>query len=410
MYGIASSRVLSPLKEEERERLLNQAHLHSLVEMLEAIPDPRGKHGLRYDLPFLLTCLIAALLCNGNSSEAVSQWCREHEQVLRELFGSRLFLTPSGSLSRWLLPQIDVQSVEQVLSTWIRATSQTSATDPLAVDGKTVRGARTAEGEAPHLLSCFTHHSHEVWAEVAVGEKTNEIPEARKLLPSLPIRGRVCTFDALHSHRQLWNLLRSKHAYPLFVIKGNEPTLQADLTTYFADPYAQVQQAETTDRRRGRIEHRLIKVSQELCSYLQAEWSGISHVAQLTRTRTEKGETSVEVVYLIAILPPGHDGPQDLLALVRGHWAIENNLHYVRDVTFAEDRSRIRTGHAPGASGGLSQLGSYPHSSLWVFSDGCFSSLLLLSSPESFRPLAFQSLSPAIIHRPWHTYYLVLTF
>ena len=105
--------------------------------------------------------------------------------------------------------------------------------------------------------------------------------------------------------------------------------------------------AETTDRRRGRVESRLIKVSQELCPYLQAEWPGITHVAQLTRTRTERGETSVEVVYLITILPSGQDGPHDLLALVRGHWAIENSLHYVRDVTFAEDRSRIRTGHAP---------------------------------------------------------------
>lgn len=347
MYCIASQRVLSPLREEERERFLAQAHLHSLTEMLEALPDPRGKHGLRYDLPFLLTCLIAALLCNCNSSEAVSQWCREHEPLLRELFGPRLFLTPSGSLYRWLLPQIDIQSFEQVISTWVRATSQASSTDPLAVDGKTVRGARTAEGKAPHLLSCFTHHSQEVWAELEVGEKTNEIPQARNLLPTLPIRGRVCTFDALHSHRQLWNLLRSTHAYPLFVIKGNEPTLQADLTTYFADPQATFQPAETTDRHRGRVEHRLIKVSQELCAYLQADWPGISHVAQLTRTRTAKGETSVEVVYLITILPPGQDGPQDLLALVRGHWAIENSLHYVRDVTFAEDRSRLRTGHAP---------------------------------------------------------------
>ena len=145
MYCIASSRVLSPLKEEERERLLNQAHLHSLVEMLEAIPDPRGKHGLRYDLPFLLTCLIAALLCNCNSTEAASQWCNEHEEFLREIFGPRLFLTPSGSLYRWWLPQIDIQCFEQVLSTWVRATSQASATDPLAVDGKTVRGAKTAE-------------------------------------------------------------------------------------------------------------------------------------------------------------------------------------------------------------------------------------------------------------------------
>jgi predicted transposase YbfD/YdcC len=315
--------------------------------MLEAIPDPRGKHGLRYDLPFLLTCLIAALLCNCNSTEAVSQWCREQKDLLGEIFGPRLFLTPSGSLYRWLLPQRDIESFEEVLSTWIRATSQACATDPLAVDGKTVRGARTAEGEAPHLLSCFTHQSKEVWAQLAVGEKTNEIPQARKLLPTLPISGRVCTFDALHAHRQLWNLLRLKQAYPLFVIKGNEPILQDNLITYFADPHAQFQQAETIDRRRGRIEHRLIKVSQEICPYLQAEWPGVTHVAQLTRTRTEKGETSVEVAYLICILPPEHHGPNDLLGLVRGHWAIENSLHYVRDVSEASDRSRIRTGHAP---------------------------------------------------------------
>jgi len=347
MYCIASCRVLSPLKTEERQRLVAQAHLHTLVEMLEAITDPRGKHGLRYDLPFLLTCLIAALLCNCNSTEAMSQWCYEQKDLLREIFGPRLFLTPSGSLYRWLLPQMDIQSVEEVLSTWIRATSQASATDPLAVDGKTVRGARTIEGEAPHLLSCFTHHSKEVWAQRAVGEKTNEIPEARDLLPTLPINGRVCTFDALHAHRQLWNLLRLKQAYPLFVIKGNEPILQANLITYFADPHALFQQAETIDRRRGRIEHRLIKVSQEICAYLQAEWPGVTHVAQLTRTRTEKGQTSIEVTYLMCLLPPELHGPQEVLGLVRGHWAIENSLHYVRDVTFAEDRSHLRTGHAP---------------------------------------------------------------
>lgn len=347
MYCTATRRVLSPLTEEERYYLLTRAHLCTLVEMLEAIPDPRGKHGLRYDLPYLLACLIAAFLCNCQSTEAVSQWCLEHVDLLQDLFGPRLFLTPSGSLYRWLLPQISAPAFEEVLSMWVRATSPAKAFDPLALDGKTVRGARTAEGNAPHLLSCFTHQSQEVWAQLAVGEKTNEIPEARRLLPTLPIAGRVCTFDALHSHRQLWSLLRFQHAYPLFVVKGNEPTLQADLMTFFSDPHAQFQQAETIDRHRGRVEHRLIKVSHEICSYLQAEWPGVTHVAQLTRTRTEKGETSVETAYLICILPPKQDGPSDLLDLARGHWAIENSLHYVRDVTFAEDRSRIRTGQAP---------------------------------------------------------------
>jgi hypothetical protein len=108
-------RVLPSLTEEEREHLLAQAHLHTLVEMLEAIPDPRGKHGLRYDLPYLLTCLIAALLCNCQSTEAVSQWCREHLNLLQDLFGPRLFFTPNGSLYRWLLPQINAEAVERVL-------------------------------------------------------------------------------------------------------------------------------------------------------------------------------------------------------------------------------------------------------------------------------------------------------
>lgn len=115
MYSIARRCVLPSLRQEQREQLLAQAALQSLAEMLEAVPDPRGVHGLRYDLPFLLLCLIAALLCNCDGSGAVAQWCRDHVDLLREVFGPRLFLRPSGSLYRWLLPQLDAATLEQVL-------------------------------------------------------------------------------------------------------------------------------------------------------------------------------------------------------------------------------------------------------------------------------------------------------
>src|SRR5216684_916027 len=94
MYCIARRCVLPSFSQEQRDHLLAEAALHSLAELLEAVPDPRGAHGLRYDLPFLLTCLIAALLCNCDGSEAVAQWCRDHHTLLRRVFGPRLASRP----------------------------------------------------------------------------------------------------------------------------------------------------------------------------------------------------------------------------------------------------------------------------------------------------------------------------
>jgi predicted transposase YbfD/YdcC len=347
MYCMTSRCVLPPLTQEQRHDLLSHSPLLSLAEVLDALPDPRGRHGLRYDLAFLLTCLVAALLCQCNNSEAVSQWCRDHQDLLRQLFGPRLFLTPSSSLYRWLLPQLDPTALEQILATWIQATLVAQADDPIAFDGKCVRGARTAGQEAPHLLSFCTHHSQETLLQIAVSEKTNEIPVAKTVLSRLPLAGRVCTADALHTHPPLMQALHDQHAFSLLTVKANQPTLYADLTTYFADPDACFTQAETWDRRRGRVEHRRIRVSGEMNAYLAPAWPHLKQVAELTRTVTKAGERTQEIVYLITDLSASLASPQRLLSLNRGHWGIENRLHYVRDVCFGEDRSRISAGNAP---------------------------------------------------------------
>jgi predicted transposase YbfD/YdcC len=133
----------------------------------------------------------------------------------------------------------------------------------------------------------------------------------------------------------------------VLTVKGNQPTLYADLATYFADPLARYQQAETLDPHRGRVEVRTIKVSSEMNTYLAASWPFVQQVAQLIRSVTKAGQTSSEVVYLITTLSALKASPERLLALTRGHWSIENRSHYVRDVTFHEDASRLRSGHAP---------------------------------------------------------------
>jgi predicted transposase YbfD/YdcC len=347
MYCIADQVVLPALTEEERHRLLEEAALKSIDEIFEAVADPRGRHGLRYELAFLLTCLVAAFLCNCNSTEAVAQWCREQEALLRQVFGPRLFLTPSGSLYRWLLPRLDVALVEEVVARWVQATLQAGADDPIALDGKTVRGARHGGEPAPHLLSFRTHQSQETLSEVRVSEKTNEIPVAKAVLPTLPIAGRVTTADALHTHAAFMQVIHEQQGYCVLTVKLNQPTLYADLATYFADPHASFQEAQTWDRRRGRVEHRLIRVSTEMNPYLASTWPLIAQVAQVTRTVTKQGQTTTDIVYLITDLHPLEASPERLLALVRGHWSIENGSHYVRDVSFQEDRSRLRTGSAP---------------------------------------------------------------
>jgi predicted transposase YbfD/YdcC len=184
------------------------------------------------------------------------------------------------------------------------------------------------------------------------------IPVAQFLLPCLPVAGRVYTADALHTQTAFLLLVRALHGHTVLTVKANQPTLFADLALYFSDPAADYQQASTTDYQRGRIEVRSIKVTTAMNDYLSVTWPGVRQVAQLTRTVTVRrtGKTTQETVYLITTLSPQEASPQRLLELVRHHWCIENSLHYVRDVTFGEDRSRLRPGNAPQVMAALRNL------------------------------------------------------
>jgi predicted transposase YbfD/YdcC len=352
MYSTPLAHVLAavrPLRAEEQRALLHDAALTNLAAVFARVPDVRGRRGRRYPLSFLLTCLVAGLLAGCDSTHAVGQWCAEHHVLLGRLFPTQRYLTPSGSLYRRLLPRLAVEHLEWALAGWVRATRPTQDTEPVAFDGKTVRGARTQEQAAPHLLAIYTHHTQETLLQVRVADKTNEIPVAQALLPLLDLRGRVVTADALHTQVDLVAGVVAQGGDVVLTVKGNQPTLYADLTTSFADPRTPCTQAQTVDRRRGRVEWRHLRVSTEVAPYLrqQSRWPHVAQVGELTRTVHTGSAVTIELVYLLTTLPPERASPTDLLELVRAHWHIENGLHYVRDVTFGEDRSHLRTGHAP---------------------------------------------------------------
>jgi predicted transposase YbfD/YdcC len=348
MQSTAVSALLDALSPDERQALLTDERLRTLPAAFAAVPDPRKRRGQRYDLPFVLTCLVAALLCTCNSLEAIGQWCALQRPLLARHFGPRRHLSPTGSLYRRLLPRLSPAPVEAAISAWVRATRPLRDREPLAFDGKTVRGAGTATQPAPHLLAVSTHQTHETLVQVRVDDHSNEIPVAQALLPHLPLQGRVLTADALHTQTALAQVIVDHGGDYLLCVKGNQGRLYEELAAYFADPHATARSATTTDRRRGRTETRTLHASTRLNAYLARYWAfpRLGQVIRLLRTVRDRTGLHTQIVYFITSRTPQRAAPARLLALIRGHWSVESR-HWVRDVTFGEDRSRLRTGHAP---------------------------------------------------------------
>ncbi|MGH2345701.1 MAG: ISAs1 family transposase [Chloroflexota bacterium] len=359
MESISRPALLDGLSAEERRALLSDAGLARLQAVFAVVPDPRARRGRRYDLPFLLTCLLAALLCNCDTLAAVGQWCVEQRALLHRCYPTSRFLTPSGALFRWLLPRLSVGELEWALAGWARHTRPAGDHEPLALDGKTLRGAAVlgpdGTRQAPHLLSVSGHVSQETLLQVRVADKTNEIPVAQALLPYLSLRGRVLTADALHTQTAFAQAVLNQGGDYLLCVKGNQPTLYTDIALAFADPATPCSPSTSTiDRRRGRTEVRCLRITTALNSHLTA-LPRVGQVAELTRTITDRKGTRHEVVFLATSRPPARATRHQVLRWIRGHWSIEAR-HWVRDVTFGEDRSRLRGGHAPQIMAALRNL------------------------------------------------------
>jgi predicted transposase YbfD/YdcC len=327
-----------------------------LPEFLAGVPDHRRAQGRRHSLACVLSLACAAVAAGAKSLVAIAEWAAAAPETVLDCLGVRrdpcggARVVPSETTIRRALSGTDAGSLNERLAAWL---SSGDAPAAVAVDGKTLRGAIQPDGRAVHLLAAMTG-AGAVVAQREVGHKTNEITQVRPLLDGLDLRGAVVTLDALHAQRDTARYLADGKGadYIFTAVKDNQPKLFDALD---ALPWQTVPvQHLMSDRGHGRDETRTIQV-------LPAPAEMFPHAAQAflieRHVRNLDGSPRSAIAALgITSLTPGRAGPEAIAAHVRGHWAIENKLHYVRDVTYGEDASRVRTGNAPHVMASLRNL------------------------------------------------------
>ncbi|WP_405746439.1 ISAs1 family transposase [Streptomyces canus] len=352
MPAVVSSPV-PPVLDQLRDQPAAAEHeLPGLLARLAEVPDPRKPRGLRHGLVYVLALAACAVLTGATSLLAVSEWAADApREVLDRIGAPRCPLTgirpvPCETTIRRTLARLDADALDRAVGAWLadrRAQPGPKSRRAVAVDGKSLRGAARAAGRKIHLLAALDHTSRLVLAQLDVGDKTNEITCFQPLLDTLAdLADTVVTSDAMHTQREHAAYLAGRDSHYIVIVKGNQKKLRKQLK---ALPWQQIPlQNRTRENGHGRGEIRRIKV----CTVNSLLFPGARQAVQLKRRRLHRksGKVSIKTVYAVTSLSAGQATPAQLASMIRSHWQIEA-LHHVRDTTFAEDASQLRTGNAP---------------------------------------------------------------
>ena len=319
--------------------LAQHIEAQSIAEVLALFPDPRKPRGVRHALAWILATTLCAVLAGSKSFAAIADWALHAADT--SLHGTG-FRAPHVTTYQRVLGSLDADAFDQAVGTWVRTRIDAQV---IAIDGKEVRGAKHAGGTRVHLMAAVDHNTGAVLGQVEVGGKTNEITQFETLLETLgDLQGRIFTADALHTQRAHAEFLHQQGAHFVLTVKANQPKLLKHLTAlpWELAPVGNDQR----DTGHGRRAIRRIKVSSV------PKGLGFPHVAQVAQLirKTKKRGTntwSIETVYIITSVPVHRGSPKQLNTWVRGHWGIENGLHWRRDSIYLEDKSQVRTGSAP---------------------------------------------------------------
>nr|WP_230085264.1 ISAs1 family transposase [Arthrobacter sp. AQ5-05] len=320
----------------------------TMRDVLDSIPDPRKRRGIRHGLTEILALAVCAVLTGAKSFAEIAEWAADTGRGPLAKAGIKV---PHVTTIQRVLARVDGDVFDTAFGAWVIAQVKPKV---IAIDGKEVRGAKNGGGDRVHLMAAVDHATGTILGQVSIGIKTNEITRFEDLLDTIKnLLGMIITMDALHTQRSHAEYLIKRGAHYIMTVKGNQRSLQRHLKEL---PWKDVPVGNKQPyKKHGRKGSRSIKVITIDAGIL---FPHASQAAQITRRsrRTNGTKWSVETVYIITSLPAETTSAADLNTMVRGHWTIENRLHWVRDVVFLEDKSMVRTGNAPRLMASLRNL------------------------------------------------------
>jgi len=324
----------------------------SITSFFSVLEDPRSDHTRRHKLIDIMTIAICGVICGADSWVELEQFGKSKEEWLKGFLELPNGIPSHDTFGR-VFALLDAQQFRDCFLAWVQAVSAVTRGQVIAIDGKTLRRShdKSLGKSAIHMVSAWASENRLVLGQTKVAEKSNEITAIPELLALLDISGCIVTIDAMGCQKEIARLIIEDSGDYVLALKENQGQLYREVKELFEDEGLVASEGdfhETVNKGHGRLEHRRCWsiADQEYISYLnlKGEWRGLRSVAKVTGERRIGEKVSIESRYYISSLP---GGSEQLLRAVREHWGIENSLHWVLDIAFREDESRVRKGHGP---------------------------------------------------------------